>query len=294
MVHEIAGPDRKITRLAYEGEAGSWEIVRGLPHAALEPHVIDYSGYREADGKPVWRRELPCSFIPLIINFGAPFTLHDERMTATPYASFAAGLYDGPVIVGSPGSAFCLQVNFTPLGALRFFGVAQSEIARRTLPLVDLLGSGADLLIEELRDAAGWRERFTLLDHVIARRIERTRAPHDMVRAVWHRLRQSNGAASIAGLAADAGVSRRHLAKLFRAEIGATPKIMARILRFEHARHMATTVPRQGWADIAYAAGYADQAHLAREFRELSGLSPGDLLRRDGAETGVLEVHGRA
>jgi AraC-like DNA-binding protein len=183
-------------------------------------------------------------------------------------------------MVGSTGSAHCLQVNFSPLGALQFFGVAQSDIAGRTLSLSDLLGPGADLLIHELHDATDWAERFALLDRFIARRFERAGAPHDTVRAVWHGHERSKGAASITGLAQEIGVSRRHLAKLFRAEIGTTPKTMARILRFEHACHLAETVPRQGWADIAYASGYADQAHLTREFRELSGLSPGDLFGR--------------
>jgi AraC-like DNA-binding protein len=192
-------------------------------------------------------------------------------------------------MVGSSGSAHCLQVNFSPLGALRFFGVAQSEIAGRTLSLGDLLGRDALHLADELHDAADWTKRFALLDCFIARRFEQARAPHATVRAVWHGLERSKGAASIAGLAREAGVSRRHLAKLFRAEIGATPKTMARILRFEHACHMAAAVPRQGWADIAYEAGYADQSHLAREFSELSGLSPSDLLRRDNADAAVLE-----
>lgn len=281
--------DRRITRLAYEGDAGSWEIWRGLPHPALAPHVIGYSGYRETGGKPVWRRELPCSFIPLIINFDEPFTLRDGRAAETRYRSFTAGVYSAPVIVGSGGSAFCLQVNFSPLGALRFFGVAQSEIAGRTLALADLLGAGTDSFVAQLHDTPDWPRRFALLDRFIAGRFDAARTPHATVREVWCGLERSKGAASISGLAEDAGVSRRHLAKLFRAEIGATPKTMARILRFEHARDLAGSVPRQGWADIAYAAGYADQAHLVREFRDLSGLSPSDLLRKDRAETGVLE-----
>ncbi len=280
---------RTISRLAHAGEAGNWEILRSLPHPALVPHVIGYSGYREAGSKPVWRRELPVSFIPVIINFDAPFILRDKRKSETRHESFAAGVYAEPVMVGSSGSAHCLQVNFSPLGALQFFGVAQSEIAGRMLSLSDLLGSDALLLIHELHDADDWARRFALLDRFIARRFERARAPHDAVRAVWHGLERSKGAASIASLAGEAGVSRRHLAKLFRAEIGTTPKTMARILRFEHAFHLAGTVPRQGWADIAYEAGYADQAHLTREFRELSGLSPSDLLRRGQTETGVLE-----
>ena len=143
----------KISRLAHADEAGNWEILRSLPHPALAPHVIGYSGYREAGSKPVWRRELPVSFVPVIINFGAPFTVRDGRTAETRHESFVAGIYAEPAIVGSAGCAHCLQVNFSPLGALRFFGVAQSEIAGRMLSLSDLLGPGASMLIDELRDA---------------------------------------------------------------------------------------------------------------------------------------------
>jgi AraC-like DNA-binding protein len=281
--------ERKISHLSYDGEAGSWEMLQALPHAALSPYVIDYTGYRESGTKQVWRRELPCSFIPLIINFDTPFTIRDAPESETNFGSFAAGVYAGPVIVGSQGSAHCLQVNFSPIGALKFFQLAQSEIAERTLALDDLLVSHGNLLVEELREAPDWHHRFALLDRFIARRFEQAREPNAMVRQVWHALLKDHGAVSVGALAKDAGVSRRHLTKLFHAEIGATPKTMARILRFENARTMAHNVPRLGWADLAYAAGYADQAHLAREFRELSGLSPTELLRNDRAETGLLE-----
>ncbi len=281
--------ERRITRFSYEGEAGSWEIVRILPHPSLAPYVIDYSGYRESGAAPVWRRELPTSFIPLIINFDKPFTICDGPGRTAKFESFAAGVYARPVIVGSAGSAHCLQVNFSPLGALRFFGLAQSEIAGRTLALDDLLGAGAGRLVAELEAAAGWPQRFDLLDHFIAARFGKARRPHQTVHAVWHALTRHRGAVSIGALARDAGVSRRHLASLFRAEIGATPKTMARILRFENARTLARIVPRLGWADLACEAGYADQAHLVREFRELSGLAPSELVKRDRIETGVLE-----
>jgi hypothetical protein len=221
--------ERKISRLAYTGEAGNWEILRSLPHPALAPHVIGYSGYRETGGKPVWRRELPVSFIPVIINFDAPFVLREGRMGETRHDSFAAGVYAEPVMVGSSGSAHCLQVNFSPLGALRFFGVAQSEIAGRTLSLADLLGRDALLLADELHDAADWTKRFTLLDCFIARRFEQARAPHATVRAVWHELERSKGAAPIAGLARDG--RRQELRRLLCDHLG------HRHLR--HCRHCA-------------------------------------------------------
>ncbi len=290
MSRALAAPeDRVIRRLAYEGEAGQWEMLRCAPHAALKPHVIDYSGYRETQGAEIWRRELPCSFVPLIINFGPAFHFRDDPQSPDTQTSFTAGVYTRPVIVGSKGAAFCLQVNFTPLGAWRFFRLAQSELEGRTVSLDDILGAQGRLFVAELYDAPDWPERFALLDDFLSRRIHAAREPNANVREVWQALSASHGAASITALAEATGVSRRHLAKLFRAEIGATPKTMARILRFEHARNLAHHVPRLGWADLAYEAGYADQAHLAREFKELSGMTPQELLRRDRVETGILE-----
>lgn len=70
--------DRVIRRLAYDGEAGPWEMLRGGPHPALKSFVIDYSGYRETEGSEVWRRELPCSFVPLIFNFGPAFHFRED------------------------------------------------------------------------------------------------------------------------------------------------------------------------------------------------------------------------
>jgi transcriptional regulator GlxA family with amidase domain len=75
-------------------------------------------------------------------------------------------------------------------------------------------------------------------------------------------------------VAHDVAWSRRHLARQFRHELGLTPKTMARIVRFDHAHRLAVGSDPLSWAQIAVLAGYADQAHLGREWREFTGRSP--------------------
>jgi AraC-like DNA-binding protein len=97
---------------------------------------------------------------------------------------------------------------------------------------------------------------------------------------VWHRLQ--GGAASVTALAAEVGWSRRHLAERFRREIGLPPKVAARVLRFERAKAellRPDTAPRL--ADVAASCGYADQAHLTREWRELAGCTPSQWLAEE-------------
>ena len=72
----------------------------------------------------------------------------------------------------------------------------------------------------------------------------------------------------------------KHLAARFRREIGLPPKTVARMARFQGALAWSTRVKTPDWAGIAVACGYADQAHLTREFGEFAGASPAAWHRR--------------
>ena len=79
-------------------------------------------------------------------------------------------------------------------------------------------------------------------------------------------------------LAQEAGLSRRRFAQVFREQIGLTPKLYCRLQRFQNALKQIASGASVDWAQIALAAGYCDQAHLAHEFRVFSGLSPSTYL----------------
>ena len=85
----------------------------------------------------------------------------------------------------------------------------------------------------------------------------------------------SRGTVDIRSLAVEVGWSRRHLAEQFRAEIGLPPKAVARVLRFERSKELLRRPGRRlALAEVAGAAGYYDQAHLNRDWRDIAGCSP--------------------
>ncbi len=88
---------------------------------------------------------------------------------------------------------------------------------------------------------------------------------------------------SKSALATELGCSRKHLVAQFHEQIGAAPKTIARILRFQHAVRLfnraSATSPVSG-ADIASACGYFDQAHFIKDFRQLAGITPTEYLRQ--------------
>lgn len=65
-----------------------------------------------------------------------------------------------------------------------------------------------------------------------------------------------------------------HLVERFHEEVGIGPKAVARMVRFNRALTLARTEKDPDWADIAALCGYADQAHLIRDFRALAGETP--------------------
>lgn len=84
----------------------------------------------------------------------------------------------------------------------------------------------------------------------------------------------SFGTIPINSIAADLAISERQFTRRFQASVGITPKQFSRIRRFRtSAGNLLKPEPDQ-WAQVAYDSGYADQAHLSREFLELGGSTP--------------------
>ncbi len=82
------------------------------------------------------------------------------------------------------------------------------------------------------------------------------------------------GRRPVAEIARRAGWGRRQLERAFRSGVGVTPKTLSRVIRFQNLLRLAGRDAGASWADLAARCGYADQAHLAREFRELAGVTP--------------------
>lgn len=284
------GRSFRVTRI--EDADGALEMVAAAPPARLRDVILSYTGYRERSLGPVRRQELPATGIVLIFDFGP--TLHfldgaTDAVVGRHPGGFLAGLSEQPVLTETTGAQSGLHVNLTPLGARRLLGMPMSEVANRVIGVADAFGREGTGLATALREANSWPARFALIDRAAARRLAATEPVLGLASAAWHRLEQTAGQISVGTLATELDCSRKHLSAVFRDQIGLTPKRLSRILRFRHAIHLYDRGVCAGWADIAYASGYADQAHFAHDFRHFSGATPTEfLLRRRPHEEATL------
>jgi AraC-like DNA-binding protein len=263
------------------------EYVLGRPHPALARFVQRYLGYREHSSTAVRRRQAPTASCTLILGLGPPIRLHGPAGPSVP-TSFLAGMHDGPVLTEFTGHQHGVQVDLSPLGVFALLGRPMPELANATPQLTELDTPGLAGLPARLAEAPDWPRRFALLDDALLRRLDASAArPDPEVAWAWRRLVRSAGRVGVQELADDTGWSRRHLLTRFRAQVGLSPKTTARVLRFHHAARLLVpgsvydgrpSIDTPSISDVAAACGYADHAHLVREFHALAGCTPTEYL----------------
>jgi len=268
------------------------EHHRGIPAEPLRPYVAAYTGYRQRGVPPARHRGLPSPYLTMIFTLDEPLTIvahPDPGQPPGEYGALLGGLHSVPALITHAGAQSGIQVALRPLGARALLGLPAGELAALDLPAEAVLGGVCAELRERVRSAAGWPERFAVLDEILLRRAALSSASDaDVAPEVswaWHELLREGGATRVSELAAGTGWSERHLTSRFRAEIGLAPKAAARVVRFDRARKLLVRKLTAGGdyllADLAADCGYFDQAHLAREFRALAGCPPSQWLAEE-------------
>jgi AraC-like DNA-binding protein len=147
--------------------------------------------------------------------------------------------------------------------------------------IADLLPRALRHLPERLAGLPGWDARFALLDEVLFAEFHRDppRGPLDVVAWGCRRIEATDGLVPIGLLARELGYSPKHVVSLFDEHVGVAPKVFARIVRFDRVIRHLREAPDEPWASLAPRFGYFDQPHLAREVKQMTGLSPAALRR---------------
>jgi transcriptional regulator GlxA family with amidase domain len=143
------------------------------------------------------------------------------------------------------------------------------------------MGRAAVRLAERLDAAATPEGAAATLAAAVAQRLPPPDDLDALVRAAA--LRAATPRVPVEALGAGLGVGERQLRRRFDDAVGYGPKTLQRVLRFQRFLALAEQDGRD-LAALAFAAGYADQAHLTRECTRLAGLPPAALLRTSHPE----------
>jgi AraC-like DNA-binding protein len=243
----------------------------------LRPFVASLVAYDVDLGGPGVHRGLPGTSLTFVLPLDDPLEVSwaadpDSRRAGW---SSLSGLHPAPASIHHRGHQTGIQLALTVAGARALLGLPAAELAGVLTDLEEAVPALADLP-ERLRSLVDWESRVELVWAVLGaevRKIDATGTRAGVGRALA-RLTRGVGVAEVAD---EVGYSRRHLGTLVRAEVGLGPKEYQLVARFERSRDLMITAAASGrvsLADVAARAGYADQAHLTREWVRLAGCPP--------------------
>ena len=183
-------------------------------------------------------------------------------------------LFDFMTVGGRRASVI---VRFRPGGLSAFLTLDAAELTDAQVDLKNFWGHLAEEAWHRLGEATA-ANRIWLLREMLGTRANGRNQTDPFIHHCVTRIEAVRGGLRISDLEKSTGLSTRQLERKFARYLGISPKIFARVVRFRGVAVAAGNPDPPDWVTLAGDFGFADQPHLAREFKAFSGLTPTDYL----------------
>lgn len=239
-----------------------FELTRRSPHTALAPFVDFYWIVRWdlVDGRQHLQQVLPHPSVHLVFQQGRSgihgvMRIHRERLE---------------------GAGQVFGVRFRAGGFRSFFDRPVSAITDRILPVHDVFGVGGLALQGAVLREPDDARRVTLMDEFLCSAAPAPDPLAEAVGSIVEQIAADPALTRVDQVARRCGTSPRRLQRLFAEYVGVSPKWVIQRYRLHEA---AERLERQSVTAVAADLGYADHAHLTRDFRSAVGASPSSYAR---------------
>jgi len=246
------------------------------PSAALAPYIRcfwaisdDVGG--QADFEPV----LPDGCPEIVFNLADRIQRqHDDGSIETQPETVFSGQLKRRILIRPSGVVSLFGVRFQPAGAAPFVGIPLTELFGSVISPHLISASAFQDLDSRIREAGSFVACVALFESAMLRILANGIDVDKIAEEACRIISQTSGAISVSRLARRYGITERKLQRIFDRNIGISPKRYSRIQRFQSFVREIEEAESPNILDIALAAGYYDQPHLIREFRDIAGRSP--------------------
>lgn len=216
-------------------------------------------------------RVLPDTCAEIFFNYTiAPVAIINEELYKRSIATFRMSK---PANVQMRKGTGVIAICFHPGMAYRFMDVPMHQLANKTIGLAELWGSLAAELEDKLAMLSNNEARVKLLQSYLVKKMDY--GNYDMkIACCLQQVRFSGGMIPIEKLAADLGISQRHLSRKFQECVGLSTKEYQRVFRFIESLGRLKRHSAKSLTEVAYESGYYDQAHFIRDYKEYTGYTP--------------------
>lgn len=188
--------------------------------------------------------------------------------------------YNGVMLFN--GCYSILNICFKPHGFYKIFNIPLNEFTNKIFDTLDHFSIPAKHLYEQLVNAHNAHEMASFVNAFLLYFLNRqkTYRLYDGITAISNIILKQKGQVNIEKLASDGNMSLRNFERRFFEQVGISPKLFSRIVRFNEALEIKIKNQKKNWTSIAQDCGYFDQMHFIKEFKLFAGGSPNTFLNQ--------------
>jgi AraC-like DNA-binding protein len=256
------------------------DVRRTLPHPALRGIVRSFGERRASLGSAVLTWPLPARPHQIIdVYLAEPFKVRIDNgaLQTAPETVVVGPQGVRRIQLYMPSEIHLFNIVLQPAGLNRLVGIDMTSLVNEGIAARDVLGKHATRLNDAIRSAPDFNSRVAAAERWFFGMLENS-APRDPIDAASRLLMATGGCARIDAIVERSGLSARHFQRRFSAQVGLSPKLYARTIRFDAALSAHRREPAKPWTRIVHEAGYFDQAHFVRECHALVGMAPSELI----------------
>jgi len=253
-------------------------VQSARPRSELTPFVRAYAQRIVSPTDASWTESVPAQLEQILnLEFGVlPGIWHRDREVSNEILVGGSQTGFSGRLRLSPGVQ-SFAVFFWPSGWSQLFNTPLREITDQFDDATRLHGSSIRELWNRMGEAETFVRRIELVEGFLMPRIP-SAAPLGKVTFAAKQIFQLHGGVRIPNLGRQGSLSLRHFERLFQRDVGMSPKVFARIARFQAALDEKLKNPTRTWTEIAHSCDYYDQMHMIHDFKQLGQNTPAKVL----------------
>jgi AraC-like DNA-binding protein len=246
---------------------------RFIPSSTVSSFIDSYWAVQGED--TAIQKITPDGFTELIVHLGDPYFISDHpENTFTPQPkTIIAGQLSTPIYLRPSGKSDIIGIKFTATGIWKSTGLKMDSFTDKTVDMASVLPNLSQTLLKELSVRTSTEDRIKSIDNLFIGQFLTKNSTPSLIDRVVDRIQKSNGTLSVRQLTEEFNISSRTLERSFNEQVGISAKQFSRLVRFNYVFALLQQ-PELTKSDIAFLAGYFDQAHFNNEFRQFTNENP--------------------
>ena len=249
------------------------------PHPFLSDYIECYwSAYAERPPFSEQESLIPDGTIEMMFNFGDNYFQIVDGEKKLIKGSHVIGIRREALKISQTSKQDFFCIRYRPGGTYPFFGIPAHLFANGFFSLEELIGPSYKAIEEKLYGIQDNNKRVEIIEDYLFKKFNERPEDHGFVKHCLDLLNCTDRM-KIVGLAEQFNTNYKTIERKFDKVVGLTPSHYLKIRRFNRALLSIYSLNYKTLTDAALDSGYYDQSHFNREFRQLTGLRPGEFLR---------------